>query len=513
MWIVNAAQSKEVDVRTVQETSLSTQDLIHRAGCCLLRTLREMATPESRITIFCGKGNNGADGLILGKLALEAGFMVECLLVYPEHELGLDCRESLEIARRAGVKVTPMQSPQGKALAECAGCSSVVVDAILGTGARGAVEGATLEGIEAINKSGAPVLCVDVPSGIITDTGEDCTASVWATKTVVMGQPKPYLFQGLGMTHAGEWSVADIGYPCDLTRIPRDARLMDRSWISGILPDRSKGNHKTENGRLLIVAGSHTMPGAAVLAAKGALRSGAGVVTVAGVPTVCQAIAAHLPEVILMPLPTLENGECDPDAADLIFAAQSRFDAALFGPGLASGPATSTMLSRLWADWQIPCTIDAAALNVVAGGASLPNVPCALTPHPGELGRLLNRTTAEVNSFRFGSVQEAVRKFGKTCLIKGPHTIIGAPQEPLNVNPTGNPGMATAGMGDVLAGIVASLMGQQLPPYYATSVAVYWHGLAADMVAAESGAIGMRASDVATILPRARAKITATCIE
>jgi hydroxyethylthiazole kinase-like uncharacterized protein yjeF len=513
MWIINSAESKEVDQRTVLETSLTTQDLILRAGGCLLKAVREMAPPESRITIFCGKGNNGADGLILGKVALEAGFMVECLLVYPESELGSDCKESLKIAVQAGVNVTPFSSPQGRALAECAACSSLVVDAVLGTGARGAVEGVTLEAIESINRTGAPVLCVDVPSGIVADTGEDCTASVWATRTVVMGLPKPYLFQGLGMTHAGDWNVADIGYPCDLMRIPREARMMDRHWIAGLLPERAKGNHKTENGRLLVVAGSHTMPGAAVLAAKGALRSGAGVVTVAGVPTVCQAIAAHLPEVILLPLPAMENGECDPDAADIIFAAQSRFDAALFGPGLAPGLATSTMLGRLWADWEIPSTIDATALNVAAGGVALPAVPCALTPHPGELGRLLNRTTAEINTFRLGSVQAAVKKYGKTCLLKGPHTIIGDAQEPLNVNPTGNPGMATAGMGDVLAGMVASLMGQQLPPYYATSVAVYWHGFAADMIAESSGAIGMRASDVATQLPKARAKITATCTE
>jgi NAD(P)H-hydrate epimerase len=258
------------------------------------------------------------------------------------------------------------------------------------------------------------------------------------------------------------------------------------------------------------VAGSRRFPGAASLAARGALRAGAGLVVVASVPAVCTAVSALVPEAICIPLPEVD-GVIAPEAAAMVLDAANSADAAVFGPGLTAEAAVLDFLTRIWSVWRLPCCIDADGLNAVAHGVRLPEAECALTPHPGEMGRLMHSSSAEIQADRFGVVTRAAQAFAQAVLLKGAFSVVAANGEPTLVNGTGNPGMATGGMGDVLAGVVGTLLAQGLPPYYAVACGAFWHGLAGDRCAHHIGPIGFTASDLANALPSARATIVEEC--
>lgn len=512
MWIADSKRSREID-RAARETyGMTTAVLMERAGLAVFEALRQMSPRPCKVAVLCGKGHNGGDGFVVARLASQHQYDVECVVTATEPELEEACRQQMVQARTHGVEPVFCDDPRWSETVEGLHQHEVVVDAMLGIGIEGPLHGHVLAAVRAVNLCGVPMLAVDQPTGIHTDTGEELGDSVYASRTVTFGLPKPCLFQGTGLEHAGDWTVADIGLPKDLLRAPTGANLLDAQWVVDRLPERVKTSHKGSNGHVLIVAGSKGMRGAAVLAVEAAYRAGAGMVTVASVPDVCDTVARRVPECLLMPLPEIE-GVVSPDAAEDILAAHGRFDAALFGPGLTSGSVASDFLAKLWPRWDKPACLDADALNAVSKGLSLPPVDCALTPHPGEIGRLLKWPVEVVQSDRFHAVRSAVNQTGKTVLLKGPYSVVGAPGEPLNVNPTGNPGMATAGMGDVLGGIVATLCAQDLTPYEAASCAMFWHGLTGDACEEAVGAIGFLARDVAKQLPVTRAKLIQSCCE
>lgn len=510
MWIATAGHSRELDRRAMEEYGVPPMVLMERAGLAVFDAVTEMLDPGGRITVMSGRGNNGGDGFVVARHAQQHGFQVEVLVAAEESELSLDAATQLSVARAQGIQPIFYDDPRWQRRAECAGCRDLIVDAVLGTGVTGEVRGPALEAIRAINRSGVPVIAVDVPSGIHTDTGEELGESVWAVRTVTFGLPKPFLFQGIGMEHAGQWTVAEIGLPNELLSQCTSARLLDQEWVASLIPERLIASHKGDHGHVLVVGGSRRMPGAAGLVARAALASGAGLVTLASVESVCDALAASVPECLLLPLPE-ENGAISPDAADLVLGEQSRFTAAVFGPGLTHGAGVSTFLDRVWHEWRLPCVADADALNAVSEGVSLPSADCVLTPHPGEVSRLMQCSIAEVQSDRFRTVQQVVERFDRTVLLKGAYSIVGQRGMPLAVNPTGNPGMASGGMGDVLSGVIAALLGQEIPSYCAASCGAYWHGLAGDICAAELGCVGFVATDVSRALPHARQRITSRC--
>jgi ADP-dependent NAD(P)H-hydrate dehydratase / NAD(P)H-hydrate epimerase len=513
MWIADASRIREIDRLATEEHGIPAQVLMERAGTAVFEAVRDLLHDRGRLTVFCGKGNNGGDGFVVARLAKVAGYEVDCI-VAAEAEccLSPEACEQFKTLVEVGVRPVFYGDRAWDRKSECLCSRDLIVDALLGTGASGEIKGPVREAIQAINRSGVPVVAVDVPSGIKCDTGEELTESVWAVRTVTFGHAKPFLFQGIGLEHAGYWTVADIGYPRELLDEATEALLVDPEWVANLLPERLRASHKGENGSVLIVAGSRRMRGAAVLAAKSALRAGAGMITVAGIDSVCEAIASQIPEALLMPLPE-DDGVISPDAAKVIFEKKRSYQAGLFGPGMTHEEPVKEFLSRIWQDWELPALIDADALNAVSQGVELPKGDCVLTPHPGEMSRLLRCSIAEVQSDRFATVREAVGQFGKTILLKGPYSIVGEDGQPLHVNCTGNPGMASGGMGDVLSGVIATLLGQDLPGYYAASCGMFWHGLAGDLCATEIGPIGYGASDVADALPKARAKIVATCDE
>ncbi len=510
MWIATSEHSRHIDRRATEEFGVPAKVLMERAGLAVFDAVRELLPTGGRITVFCGKGNNGGDGFVVARVALDHQFAVDCLVAAEESDLTPDALEQMRIARSQGIQPIFFSDARWRRKAECLGCRDLIVDALLGTGARCEVKGAIKEAIELINRSGVPVIAVDVPSGICSNTGEELGESVWALRTVTFGLPKRFLFEGLGLEHSGYWTVSEIGIPHVLLNEPTSAKLMDGDWVANLLPERLRASHKGDNGSVLIVAGSRSMRGAACLAARSAIRSGAGLVTVAGISDVCAAVSAAVPEATLLPLPEVD-GVVSPDAADIVLQHRSRYQSALFGPGLSTEKPVQEFLTRVWLEWDRPCVIDADALTAVSQGVALPNAECVLTPHPGEMSRLLHTSIAEIQSDRFRTVTQAVDQFGQCVLLKGPYTIIGEPGQPMMVNCTGNPGMATAGMGDVLGGVIATLLAQDLPSYCAASCGVYWHGIAGDYCATEIGPIGYSAGDVADALAKARCRIVSAC--
>ncbi len=483
---------------------------MERAGHAVFEAVKQIIPSGSRIVVFCGKGNNGGDGFVVARLAEEDNYAVTCLVAANEEDLSSGCAEQLRAARAQGVHAIFPTDERWTRKLDCVGCRDLIIDALLGTGAKHAVQGYVRDCIQAINRSGVLVVSVDVPSGIDCDTGEELEESVWAYRTVTIGLPKPFLFEGIGLEHSGYWTVSDIGYPKFLLSEPTSARMIDNEWVANLLPERLRSSNKGDNGSVLIVAGSHKMRGAATLAATAAMRSGAGLITVAAIPSVCDAVASQLPEVLLLPLPE-HGGAIGADAARILQEAQGKFHSAVFGPGMSQEPSVLEFLEKLWQNWEKPCVVDADALNAVSAGVLLPRTECVLTPHPGEMGRLIKLSVAEVQSDRFQTVRSAIARYGHTILLKGSYSIVGEEEQPLMVNHTGNAGLASAGMGDVLSGVVATLLAQDLPGYYAASCGMYWHGFAGDVCATEIGPIGFSAIEVANALPKARVKIVAPC--
>lgn len=510
MWIAKAEHGRQIDQRASEEFGIAAKCLMERAGQAVFEAVKEFVPTGSHVAVFCGKGNNGGDGFVVARIARDHGYFVECVVAAPEAELKGLAAEQLRIAKEQGVCMTFSDSEKWSKKLDCVAHRDLLVDALLGTGAKSEVQGPVREAIQAINRSGVPVISIDVPSGIECDTGQELGESVWACRTVTMGQPKPCFFQGIGLEHSGYWNVADIGYPDELLAEPTGAKLIESEWVGCMLPERLRASHKRENGSLLIVAGSRSMPGAATLVASAALRSGAGLVTVASIPTVCDRVANHLPEVLLLPLPERE-GVIAPEAASIVLGRQASYTGAAFGPGMTSDAPVIEFFEGLWPNWTKPCVIDADALNCLAKGIALPKADCVLTPHAGEMSRLLKLSVAEIQADRFQTVRQAAERFRCVVLLKGPFTVIAEIEQPIVVNATGNPGMASGGMGDTLTGIIATLLAEDLPAYCSAASGVHWHGLAADLCACNIGPIGYTAVDVSNSLPSARVKIVSSC--
>jgi NAD(P)H-hydrate epimerase len=510
MQIATAAQMRAIDRRAVDEFCLTSRVLMERAGEALMEAVREMLPGGGTLRIWCGKGNNGGDGLVLARLAREAGYGVECFVAALESELSADAKDVLATAKAFGVFPIFAKSVAYKTGFAPVRAPTLVVDALLGTGAKGELSPKVREAVEWINRSESLVLAVDVPSGVDSDTGSELGMSVRADRTVTFGLPKRCAYVGAGPERCGDLTVAPIGFPKSLLAEGTGATLLDPEWVNHRLPVRAKDSNKGRNGSILIVAGSRNLRGAAVLAAKGGLSIGAGLVTVASIAPVCDAVAANLPEAMYLELPE-EDGSIAPEAAKILLDERSRFDVAIFGPGMTHGESVKRLLSDVFAAWDRPAVIDADALNCVGAGVDLPKSDCVLTPHPGEMARLLGVDVPTVQGDRFDALAKCLGKFGKTALLKGAWTLIGSPGSEVLVNPTGNSGLATGGTGDVLSGAIAGLLGQKLQPLDAAAVGAYCHGLAAELCAQESASIGYRASDVAQTLSRTRDTIRRQC--
>lgn len=513
MRVVTAAEMRELDRQTIDEVGIPGPVLMETAG----RAVAYAAWPllgrrrGARVTIACGRGNNGGDGFVAGRYLLNLGAAPECLLLASRADITGDALVHLLAAERAGVPVRELGPDGGGGLALAVSSTDLTVDALLGTGLRGEVREPFRSGIESMNRLARQVLAVDLPSGLDADTGAVFGEAVRATATVTFGLPKAGLVQYPGAVLCGDLMVADIGIPSRLSAPCRGGlRLATPDWVAELVPRREPDAHKGDAGRVMIAGGSTGLTGAPAMAARAAARMGAGLVHVAVPASLHATVEGLVLEPMSLPLPECAAGALGGEAADHLLGAlrERPCDVLAAGPGLGRHPGAVELVSALVTRSAVPVVLDADALWALARAgeaATASAAPLVLTPHPGELSVLLGTPVADIQRDRVTAARAAAEQFRAVVVLKGARTVTAHPDGTAVINPTGNAGMASGGMGDVLTGAIGSLVAQGAPLMEAAVAGAYVHGLAADLVAKDRGCeAGLVASDVIEALPRAR---------
>ena len=502
MRIATASQMRELDRITIHERGVPSTDLMERAAEALAGAALELAGgAPGRAVCFCGPGNNGGDGVACARLLLEAGLEVRCVLVGQREKLTPDTRAMEARLAAAGGRLEPF-APNDPDFAVWCLEADVMVDAIFGIGLNSDVRGDALTAIHMMNTCDIPVVSADIPSGVETDTGRVLGAAVRADRTVTFTLPKAGHFVGKGGLCTGRLTVADIGIPAELVDgEDYPVRTVEPADVS--LPVRARDAHKGDFGKVYILGGSVGYTGAPVFAARAAVRSGAGLVTV-GVPAPAwPVVAAKLDEAMPHPLPAGKEGQLSLEAWEAAFARLSVCGVCLIGPGLGRGNGVSAVVRHLLTEIHIPVVLDADGINALEGHIdvldSREGLLTVLTPHDGEFARLGGDLS---DGDRLGAARAFAQAHGCCLVLKGHCTVTAFPDGSAYLNTTGNPGMAKGGSGDVLAGLILSLLGQGLPARQAVPMAVWLHGAAGDLCAGEIGEYGMTPSDLIAALPR-----------
>jgi ADP-dependent NAD(P)H-hydrate dehydratase / NAD(P)H-hydrate epimerase len=510
MKILTGSQMQALDRRTITEARIPGSVLMERAGAGVVAFLQEHYGPlrGKAVTILCGKGNNGGDGFVVARLLHQRQAKVTVLLLAPVADLSRDAaamyRRWIRVAGTSSSKLF-RPSEQTETILDS---SDLIIDALLGTGLSSEVTGHYRDAISLINQADTPVIAVDIPSGIHADNGALLGQAVRASATVTFGLPKLGLYVGAGIDHAGTISVADIGIPSAFVdAVDSRTLLVTKEAVAKALPPRPAASHKGTFGHVGIIAGSVGKTGAAALAARAALRMGAGLVTVATPSSVNDVLEAKLLEAMTFPLPETKARTLARSGLDRVLAFMRARTAVAIGPGLSTHPETVELVQSLIKHLDRPSVLDADALNALASRASLLTeckIPPILTPHPGEMARLeVDATSQSVNADRIGTARRFARERGVLVVLKGARTVIARPDGLVAVCPTGNPGMATAGTGDALTGMVVGLLAQGLPGWEAACAATYLHGSAGDLAARQLGEAGMVAGDLIAQIPYA----------
>ena len=481
-----------------------------------------------KIIVLCGGGNNGGDGLVTARILHNQGRDVEVFLAARPRDLKGDAKINYNAAKKFGVKIFPvkrfltlygrfMKRPYQKGYRHTPPGQILIIDALLGTGLNRDARRPISEVIKKINELSMPVVSIDIPSGISSDTGQILGGAVRARITVTFGLPKRGHYLYPGAEYSGDLSIEDIGFPHGLTSSEKiKVNLPQEKDIISLMPERPKYSHKGTYGHVLLIAGSRGKTGAALMAAKACLRSGAGLVTI-GVPeSLISSLQSRVTEEMLLPLYDKGNGTLSlKSAADILSFLKKKANVLAIGPGLSVDDEISELIGRLIIKAHTPMVIDADGLNAIAGRMSMLNkckAPVVLTPHVGEMARLLQGSRvrvqgsekeriAEIEQDRIGMALSFSKKTGTYLVLKGVPTVIATPDGNAFVNQTGNPGMATAGTGDVLTGIISSLLAQRITPQNASILGVYLHGLAGDIAAQKKGRYALVASDLINTFP------------
>ncbi len=489
--------------------------LLDRAASPLGRLLETERAP--RVLILAGPGNNGGDGFVVARLLAAEGWdaiVARCAAEpSPESDGGVNLRRWRDLG---GTCIETTEDAIEALASKESSPFDLVIDALFGTGLTRPLEGDYLDLVSTLNGCGLPVLSVDTPSGLCADTGEPLGVAVFADATVTLGAAKPGLFCGVGPNHCGRLVVVDIGLlePSE-AGIQAAGQWVDAAACRHWLPSRHAMTHKGELGHVLVVGGSVGKLGAVLLAARAALRLGAGLVTMAVPETVAVDADARLLEAMTLPLPATANGQFASAAARQLGTDCERFDAIVVGPGMGTERGARAIVGALLDRFHGPLVIDADGLNIIAGDLARFDEQLArrrktsagavvLTPHPGEMGRLLGMRAAAVQEDRLGTLRRFYREHATVTVLKGAATLVGDGRR-VGFNGSGNPGMASAGMGDVLAGALGTLVAQKPDPWEAAALAVYLHGLAGDFLAEELGGPGFLASELADRLAAAAA--------
>jgi NAD(P)H-hydrate epimerase len=517
MRLLTAEEMRRLDRATIEGGHVPGPELMERAGAGVAAAMERRYGPPLglRVLVLAGPGNNGGDGCVAARHLRAHGATVSVGVLGPPAKVRGDARAHLERMQAAGLEPVALESEADLArLIASRDQWDFALDAVLGTGARGEPEGlaaAAVQALRELDERGTRVVAVDLPTGVSADTGAIARRAVRADLTVTFGAPKRGHFLYPGRAFAGALEIVDIGLVAgddDPTGFP--FTLATDEEIALLLPQRDPRAHKGTAGRVLLVGGAPGLTGAVVLAARAATRAGAGYVQCAVPEGLNDVLEVKLTEEMTLPMPQDAGRTLAARALPGLLARAAGVDALVVGSGLSRAAGAAELARGLVGGAACPQVIDADGLDALAGFTGLlggDGPPRVLTPHLGEMARLTGASTAELEARRLDACREWAMKWGVTLVLKGAPTVTAGPDGRATVNPTGNPGMATAGMGDVLTGVVAALLAQGLAPYDAARAAVYLHGLAGDHCARHIGPVGFGAGDEVEALPFALATL------
>ena len=496
--------------RAVMEAGTPSLRLMENAGRAVAEQARDMLggmCTGRRVVVVAAKGNNGGDGLVAARYLASWGAATRVFLLGDPGELSPGAAANYRRYRKAGGEI--IAGVEG-VLAEGLRDAELVIDALFGFGFRGSAQGEFAAAIEAVNASDAPVLSIDIPSGVDAATGEVRGPAVEAERTVTLACPKTGLYLYPGAEKVGELVVADIGIPAGLleTVVESDIHVLEEEDAKDMIPPLPSHAHKGQRGKVLVVAGSEGLTGAAALCSRAALRAGAGVVTLGIAAGLNPVMEVKLTEVMTLPLPDEEGRRISREAAATVLGEIGRYDALALGPGLGRAQSTAEMVWDLLEGWGKPLVLDADGINCVAERPQClqrREYPTVITPHPGELGRLLGKTAGEVQAARLECALTAARAFRCVVVLKGADTVIADPSGKAVFHPLALPELATAGSGVVLTGCIAAFCARGLDPLPAALCGVFLHGSAALLARSVVGGLGMVAGDIISHLPLALA--------
>jgi len=508
MKLVTAEQMRTLDRTAINKIGIPGIVLMENAAHGVYEIIASRAVPLAgkKACIVCGRGNNGGDGFALARILLNAGAKPVVVLAADPGKVSGDARINFDICRKLNIPVKVVaDEKQLPALRAALRSADLVVDALLGTGLAGAVKPFFKKIIDIINTNKTTVYAVDVPSGVIVNTGQVLNAAVRADHTITFGAPKIGLFVYPGAEFAGQVYIADIGIPTHLIEnLKTITHLTSPFYMSAHVLKRRADAHKGACGKVLAIGGSMGMSGAVCLAGSSALRTGAGLVRLAVPETIADVVEKKFTEGVTLPQPDVDGALselCLDDLKEKITQAH----AVILGPGMGvRGPARKVVEQVLIAA-RVPVVVDADALNCLAALKSLGflkklKAPVILTPHPGEMARLLKSSTEAVQADRLGAARAFAKKHKVTLVLKGAYSIIASPEGIVYVNPTGNAGMATAGSGDVLSGVIGALAAEGLDAFAAAVCGAYIHGQAGDTAAQQRGERSVTAGSISAAL-------------
>ncbi len=515
MRVLNTDQMREADRRTIHEIGIPSIVLMENAGRQAVAAM-EAAFEDltsSHVAVLCGRGNNGGDGFVVARTLIQRGVETSVFLIGSVSDVQGDARTNIEVLGRIGLTVVEITSAQEWELhfSEISECG-VIVDAMLGTGFHGELTGLLQTVVADVNASGVPVVAIDLPTGLSADAADFDGVAIEASMTVTLAAPKIPLIFPPADSHAGDLVIADIGIPypvIDELDGPY-LELLTRERMREIVPARAADSHKGDFGRVLLVAGSRGRTGAAHLAAIGALRSGAGLVTIATPRSCAPIVASMAPEYMTESLDETPSGGIDFGALDRLFELDA--DVIAVGPGLGRDPSTVAFVHGLLERAGVPLILDADALNAFTGDPDRlmgrDGVDVIVTPHPGEMSRLLGMSIESLQNDRLEQARQFAASHRLHVVLKGHRTVIAGPEGRSFVNLTGNAGMATGGTGVLLTGMIAAWVAQLLDAEAACKLAVYLHGTAGDLAASDEGEAALVASDLASRLGDALLELT-----
>lgn len=509
MKVVTSQQMREIDRKAIEENNLSGLTLMKNAGLGIFQSMKNIYPDlrSKKIIIFSGSGNNGGDGFVVARHLYNYGVKVKVFLLTPFNKIKGEAGENLNIIDKMGVKLIETETVKLEEIQETIQNSDLIIDAILGTGLQGKVTGLKAKVIDLVNIAGREIVAIDVPSGLNVDSGMIEGPCIKATHTITLALPKIglLLFPGAGL--AGKVTVEDIGMPSYLLKNNKiKTNIVTQETVKSLLPFRATYSHKGSFGKVLILAGSVGMTGAAYLASEAAMRSGTGIV-VLGIPRSLNPIMeVKLTEVMTLPLAETEKQSFGEDAEETILKLMKDFSVLGIGPGISRQSETQKLVRKIIEKSDIPLVIDADAIYALREDNTLLKklkTPLVITPHPGEMAKLINKDIDYILDNQLDITREIAQEFGIVVVLKGARTIVANKEGEAYINVGDNSGMATGGSGDVLMGIICSLIAQGADNFSAAIAGVYIHSLAGNLARDIKGERGMLAGDILSQIPQA----------